>query len=460
MSLQLTVRVRGSSRPIDSGIPRMNFYSTRNNKETVNFREAVIKGIAADGGLYVPATYPQLATSFIETLSRRSISEIGFMVTRQYCNDISDHDLQTILEKTLTFDFPLLHLSATLSVLELFHGPTLAFKDLGARFLANLLAHYLQQRDKEIMVLVATSGDTGSAVAHGFYGMEGIKVSLLYPSKKVSRIQEQQLTTLDKNIHALEIDGTFDDCQSLVKQAFHDPELQRKYYLTSANSINIARLLPQSFYYFYSFAQLPHRSNNVIVAVPSGNFGNLTAGLIAAAMGLPVRKFIAAVNSNTVFPDYLSSGTYEPRPAVQTLSNAMDVGDPSNVQRILSLFKKDLSFTRKNIYSCSISDEETVAGIREVFQRYRYIIDPHGAVGYQAIKKYQAVCPDEPENPNLHFITLETAHPAKFTEIVSRALNMEIEMPPRLAEAMHKQKKSIFTPNDFTEVKSRLLDLS
>jgi threonine synthase len=441
----------------------MEFYSTKNNNTRVTFRDAVIKGIAEDGGLYVPSVYPRLKPAFLSALAETTMAEIGFTVTRQFCEDISNNDLQTILEKTLTFGFPLIPLADTISVLELFHGPTLAFKDLGARFLANLLSYYLQQRDKEILVLVATSGDTGSAVAHGFYGLAGFKVGLLYPSKKVSHIQEQQLTTLDKNIYALEIDGTFDDCQAMVKRAFRDPELHKKFYLTSANSINIARLLPQSFYYFHAYGQLHSRrqsSGEVIFSVPCGNFGNLTAGLIAAEMGLPVKRFIAAVNSNTVFPEYLSSGEFKPRPALKTLSNAMDVGNPSNVQRILSLCGNKISALRAMIYSCSISDAETIAGIREVYTKYGYVIDPHGAVGYKALNRFQAQQKDKIKSAPENYITLETAHPAKFLDIVAPALNIEIDMPPRLAVVMHKQKKSIFLPNDFGELKSRLLDLA
>ncbi len=437
----------------------MNFYSTKNNKSQVYFREAVIKGIADDGGLYVPSEYPKLNPSFLSALADSTIAEIGFTVIRQFCDDISNNDLQTILEKTLTFGFPLVPLDDTISILELFHGPTLAFKDLGARFLANILSYYLQQRDKEILVLVATSGDTGSAVAHGFYNLAGIKVGLLYPSNKVSHIQEQQLTTLDKNIYALEIDGTFDDCQALVKNAFQDQELQKKFYLTSANSINLARLLPQSFYYFYAYGQVHRKFPAVIFSVPCGNFGNLTAGLIAAQMGLPVNCFIAAVNSNTVFPEYLSSGAFKPRPAIKTLSNAMDVGNPSNVHRILSIYSNKLSALREKIYSYSISDAETITGIKEVYAKYHYVIDPHGAVGYQALIRFQQQHKDKLKGQPGHFITLETAHPAKFLDIVSPALNIEIDMPKRLAEVMQKQKKSIFLPNDFNQLKSLLLEL-
>jgi threonine synthase len=323
-----------------------------------------------------------------------------------------------------------------------------------------LLSFYLRQRDKEILVLVATSGDTGSAVAHGFYDLPGIKVALLYPSKKVSHIQEQQLTTLDKNIQALEIDGTFDDCQALVKMAFADPDLQKKFYLTSANSINIARLLPQSFYYFQAWGRCRRdKSGQVIFSVPCGNFGNLTAGLIAARMGLPVRKFIAAVNSNTVFPEYLSSGEYKPRAAIKTFSNAMDVGNPSNVQRILSLYQNNLPLIREQIYSCSISDPETSAGIKEVYERYDYIIDPHGAVGYQALRRFRQQQKDKVKGQPDFFITLETAHPAKFLDIVAPVLKINIDMPARLAGVMNKPKKSVLLPNAFEAIKSHLLGL-
>jgi threonine synthase len=431
----------------------MNYYSTKDKNHHVNFREAVLKGIAPDGGLYMPSQIPQLEQSFFESLPNYTIQEVAFEVIKYFIDDLTDVELRNIVNKAINFDAPLVHLAEDVSILELFHGPTLAFKDFGARFLASLLAHYMQNENKELIILVATSGDTGSAVANGFYGVEGIKVFLLYPSGKVSWIQEQQLTTMNKNIYAFEVDGTFDDCQNLVKRAFLNEELLNRFYLSSANSINIARLIPQSIYYFRAYAQLPETSRKNVFSVPSGNFGNLTAGLIAKKMGLPIDVFIAAVNANDIFPSFISSGKYEPKTAIKTLSNAMDVGNPSNFFRIIDLYKQDISFIKENIYSYSISDEQTVNAIRTVHKKYKYILDPHGAVGYQAINEYKATMANR-----AHYVVFETAHPAKFMDIINGVINVEINIPRTLSHVLEKKKSATKISGEFEQFKSYILD--
>jgi threonine synthase len=412
-----------------------------------------MRGIADDGGLYMPLQIPHQSISFIQSLKAFTFQELAYHLVQQYIDDISKSKLQEITEKTFNFDVPVIRMAADISILELFHGPTLAFKDFGARFLANIMAHYMESENKELIVLVATSGDTGSAVAHAFYEFAGIKVFLLYPSKKVSWIQEQQLTTMNENIYAFEVEGTFDDCQYLVKTAFLDEDLREKFSLSSANSINIARLLPQSLYYFSAYTQLDDCSNPIIFVVPSGNFGNLTAGLIAQRMGLPVDLFIAAVNSNKIFPQYLKTGKFEPKAAVKTLSNAMDVGNPSNFKRLVELYDGNIEKIRNNIYSCSISDQQTVTAIKDVYQKYNYVIDPHGAVGFQAMQEYAK----SSKHDNKYMI-LETAHPAKFYDIVKEILNIEVKIPQRLATALSKNKNSITISKNFNDFKSSILD--
>jgi len=419
----------------------------------LSFKEAVLNGIAPDGGLYIPIELPEFDKSYIQSLKDLSFQEISFNIAKLFVDHISNDDLQSIIEKTITFDAPLVELTDNLAILELFHGPTLAFKDFGARFLANTMSFFTRNEDKNIVILVATSGDTGSAVANGFYGNDRIKVALLYPSGKVSRIQEQQLTTLDKNIQAFEIQGTFDECQRLVKTAFLDEQLKKQYILSSANSINIARLLPQSFYYFNAYAQCSRQNESVVFSVPCGNFGNITAGIIAKKLGLPAQKFIAAVNQNDVFPLYLKTGDYIPKTAVETLSNAMDVGAPSNFDRIIDLYKNDRSEIQKIIESYSISDDLIREGIRELFNTYGYLIDPHGAVGYQALKKTMTR-----SNKNNQNIILETAHPAKFMEIVTPVVNQKIDMPERLKECLDKPKNAILVSDDYQDFKSELLN--
>ncbi|MCL5029658.1 MAG: threonine synthase [Bacteroidetes bacterium] len=432
----------------------MKFYSTNNKTNLVSFKEAVLNGIANDGGLFMPVEIPKLPQAFFSSLDKLSFKEISFIASRQiFGQDLKDEILSEIINSTITFDAPLVKLNNELNILELFHGPTLAFKDFGARFMANVMAYLNKDSDREIKILVATSGDTGSAVANGFYKVKGINVVLLYPSQKVSKIQEQQLTTLGENISALEVKGTFDDCQRLVKQAFLDKDLLNHCNLSSANSINIARLLPQSFYYFYAYSQIKDKSLPLIISVPSGNFGNLTAGLIAMEMGLPVHKFIAATNANDVFPKYLETSVFQAKPSVKTLSNAMDVGNPSNFVRILDLYNHDHNLIKQKIFSTSFSDSETIEAMKEIKTKYNYIIDPHGAVGYLAMKKYLS------ENYYNQFngVILETAHPAKFADIVEDVLDTKIEVPERLQTCLTKKKSSIEISKDYIDFKNFIL---
>lgn len=433
----------------------MKLYSTRDSRNVVTFREAVEKGIAPDGGLFVPAEIPVFEKSFFRKIGDLDLQQIAFEVTRLFLNDeIPENDIENIIRSAITFDAPLKKLSKGLAVLELFHGPTLAFKDFGARFMAKVLSYFLKDENRKITILVATSGDTGSAVANGFYNVEGINVVLLYPSGKVSEIQEKQLTTLDNNITALEIDGTFDDCQRLVKQAFADSHLNKKLQLSSANSINIGRLLPQSFYYFNAFARSEEKDLPFIVSVPSGNFGNLTAGLIAKEMGLPVSRFIAATNVNDIVPKYLETGVFSPRPSVQTISNAMDVGNPSNFDRIISIYKNDYNSIKNCIFGASFTDEETKNGIKEIYDRFDYLIDPHGAVGYLALKRFA--------NDDFNYynsVILETAHPAKFIDTIDNILDMRIKIPDLLKDCLSKTKRSVKLSKDYAVLRDYLFTL-
>ncbi len=431
----------------------MKFYSTNNRSNLVSFKEAVIKGIANDGGLFLPVEFPKLQKEFFEKIHQFSFPEISLLIANEFLKDeINFNNLEKIIYDSINFPAPLVNIAQNEFVLELFHGPTLAFKDFGARFMAKILEHINKNENKEITILVATSGDTGSAVANGFYNTEGIKVVLLFPSKKVSEIQEKQLTTLGGNVIALEVEGNFDDCQRLVKQAFADVQLNSKLNLSSANSINIARLLPQSFYYFNAFAQIENKKRKLIFSIPSGNLGNLTAGIFAYKMGLPVHKFIAAVNANDVFTQYLSSGKFNPKDSIQTLSNAMDVGNPSNFARIISIFENDHNKIQKIISSSSHSDEETLNAIKQVHQKYNYVFDPHGAVGFLALQKYLK------ENPgDYNSIILETAHPAKFLETVEKAIDSKIEIPERLKICLNKEKISIKISNKFEKFKEFLM---
>ena len=432
----------------------MKYYSTNGLAPDVTLQEAVVKGLAPDKGLFMPETIKLLPDSFFENIRNLSFQEIAYTVADAFFGDDIEKDtLKEIVYDTLNFDAPVVHVADNIYSLELFHGPTLAFKDVGARFMARLLGYFIRkQGQKDVKVLVATSGDTGSAVANGFLGVEGIHVYVLYPKGKVSQIQEAQFTTLGQNITAIEVEGTFDDCQALVKAAFLDKELNSKLNLTSANSINVARFLPQAFYYFYAYAQLAKqgKAKNVVFSVPSGNFGNITAGLIAKRMGLPVKRFIAANNSNDIFYEYLQTGEYKPRPSVQTIANAMDVGDPSNFVRVLDLYGKSLAEIKKNISGVWYNDESIRNTVKKTYAETGYLLDPHGACGYQALKDQLA--------SNETGIFLETAHPAKFLEVVESIVNEKIAIPDKLQEFMKGEKQSIYLKKDFEGFKKFLLN--
>ncbi|MBL0743954.1 threonine synthase [Chryseolinea lacunae] len=432
----------------------MKFYSTNNPSLKVDLRQAVTQGLAPDNGLYMPEQIPVLSKTFFEALPTMSFEDMAFAVAHNIIgDDIPAEELKRIVKHTLQFDTPVVKVEDDVYALELFHGPTLAFKDFGARFMSQLLGYFAKQQDQEIVILAATSGDTGSAVANGFLGVPGTRVVVLYPSGKVSEIQEKQFTTLEKNITALEVDGTFDDCQRLVKEAFLDQDLKKKFFLTSANSINIARLIPQSFYYFYSYARLQHLGKPVVYCIPSGNFGNITGGLFAQRMGLPIHHFVAATNSNDVVPVYLKTKQFQPRPSQQTISNAMDVGNPSNFVRMLELFGKDFDALAKDITGYSFTDDETRTAMRDVFSQKHYVMDPHGAIGYLGLKKYQK----EISN-NVTGVFLETAHPAKFKEVVDETLATSIDIPEPLQKFMAGKKTTIPATTDFGAFKKFLLE--
>ena len=431
----------------------MKLYSTNDKGHIVNLKEAVLRGLPPDNGLYMPTEFPSLPNEFIEKIENYTLKEIAFKVCETLFNGYLPLDeLEKIITQAVSFPAPLKKLSEELFILELFHGPSLAFKDFGARFMAQLMSYFNQGESKELVILVATSGDTGGAVASGFYKTEGIKVVILYPSGKVSPLQEKQLTTLGHNITALEVDGTFDDCQAIVKKAFLDPELTDSIRLTSANSINIARLIPQSFYYFEAYKQAP-KDLPINFCIPSGNFGNLTAGLFAHKMGMPANQFIAATNANDIVPQYLETGEYLPKPSVRTLSNAMDVGNPSNFNRMLDYFSSTNNGStwnnmKETVTGFAFKDEETANAIKEIKDTYNYIIDPHGAVGYLAINEYQ-----EKINTKERNILLETAHPAKFLEDVEQILNQKITIPKPLLDLKSKAKTSINMDKDYASFK-------
>lgn len=430
----------------------MKFYSTKNSSAAFSLREAVLKGLPDDKGLFMPERIPVLPKVFFESIRQKSLVEIGHEVATAFLgDDVSSTDIQEMVSAAINFDAPLVKLNDQLHVLELFHGPTLAFKDFGARFMARLMAYLIKDSNRKVTILVATSGDTGSAVANGFYEVDGIDVIILYPKGMVSKLQEQQLTTLNKNITALEIKGTFDDCQKLVKQAFTDPDLKISLNLSSANSINISRLIPQSFYYFYACAQLDHKKP-VVFSVPSGNFGNLTAGLIAKGMGLQVSRFVASTNANKVVPAYLQTGLFTPASSVQTISNAMDVGNPSNMERMMDLYHHSVAEMRNDISGYSFTDEETKAKMKEVYNSYNYIIDPHGAVGALGLQHYFSE-----SNADAYGIVLETAHPAKFLDVVEETLDVTLDLPKALAEAASKKKNALLMENDFKVLKEFLI---
>ena len=431
----------------------MKYYSTNGKAPEADLHKAVVKGLAEDKGLYMPETLKKLPQDFFDNIQDMSFQEISYRVADAFFGeDVPADTLKKIVYDTLSFDCPTVKVNDNIYSLELFHGPTLAFKDVGARFMARLLGHFINQEGKEeVNVLVATSGDTGSAVANGFLGVEGIHVYVLYPKGKVSAIQECQFTTLGKNITAVEVDGVFDDCQALVKSAFMDNDLNKHMKLTSANSINVARFLPQSFYYFYAYAQMKKLglADNLVVCVPSGNFGNITSGLFAKKMGLPIKRFIAANNANDIFYKYLQTGVYEPKASVQTIANAMDVGDPSNFARIIDLYKNDHDSICADVSGATFTDEQIAETIKAVSDKYGYICDPHGACGYRALETGLK----EGETG----VFLETAHPAKFKSTVESIIGHEIEIPQKLAEFMKGTKQSIQMPKNFEDFKEYLL---
>lgn len=435
---------------------KMKYYSTNHTSPDVTLAEAVVKGLAPDRGLYMPERIERLPAEFFDNIDSMSFHEMACTVARAFFgDDIPASDLDAIVCDTLSFPTPVVEVEPGIYSLELFHGPTLAFKDVGARFMARLLQYFISRGDdrRNVHVLVATSGDTGSAVANGFLGVNGINVHVLYPKGKVSPIQECQFTTLGRNITAIEVDGVFDDCQRLVKSAFLDAELNDRLLLTSANSINVARFLPQAFYYFNAYAQLKKagKADNLVVCVPSGNFGNITAGLIAHRMGLPIRRFIAANNANDVFFDYLQSGVYTPRPSVATIANAMDVGDPSNFARILDLYGNDHSRITSLISGTTYSDGLIAETMADCHRRTGYLLDPHGAVGYRALR--QMLLPGETG------VFLETAHPAKFKETVEAHTGTTVELPDRLKAFMQGSKQSVEMSKDYEAFRSYLLAL-
>ena len=432
----------------------MKYYSTNREERGVSLEEAVVKGLAADKGLYMPDEIRPLPQSFYDGIGELGFREIACRVAETFFGeDVPAETLRQIVCDTLSFDAPLVPVSDGIWSLELFHGPTLAFKDVGGRFMARLLGYFIRKEGKgQVNVLVATSGDTGSAVANGFLGVEGIRVYVLYPRGKVSEIQEKQFTTLGRNVTALEVDGTFDDCQALVKAAFMDKELCAHMQLTSANSINVARFLPQAFYYFYAYAQLKKagRADDVVICVPSGNFGNITAGLFGKRMGLPVSRFIAANNRNDIFFQYLQTGVYSPRPSVTTIANAMDVGAPSNFARVLDLYGHSHAAICADISGAAYTDEQIAETVRYVWKNHHYLLDPHGACGYRALA--------EGLKPGETGIFLETAHPAKFKDTVERIIGEEVEIPAKLQAFMCGRKQSLPMSKDFASFKDFLMN--
>ena len=429
----------------------MNFYSLNKKAPNVSFKDAVVKGLAPDKGLYFPESITPLEKDFFNHIEYFTNNEIAFEVIKQFAADeIPEKELKEIISETLCFDFPVVEIDENSSTLELFHGPTMAFKDVGARFMARCFGYFNKEKNTEkVTVLVATSGDTGGAVASGFLGVEGVDVVILYPSGKVSDVQEKQLTTLGQNITALEVNGTFDDCQAMVKTAFLDTDITSVKNLTSANSINVARWLPQLFYFFFAYKQLKNKKKDLIFSVPSGNFGNICAGAMAQKLGLPIKQLIAATNVNDIVPSYLKTGIYSPKPSKQTISNAMDVGDPSNFIRIQEIYKNDDSLLKEHLSSYSFTDEETRKAMKEIKNKSGYIADPHGAVAYLGIKKYF-------ETNKGQGIFLETAHPVKFLDVVEPVLNVTIEFPQQILEVIHKEKVSIKI-STYEELKHYLL---
>lgn len=431
----------------------MKYYSTNHSAPLATLHEAVTRGLAPDRGLYMPERIKKLPTAFFDNIDGLSFQEIAYTVADAFFGeDVEQEALKGIVYNTLQFDCPIKHVEDNIYSLELFHGPTLAFKDVGARFMARLLQYFIKQEGaSQTNVLVATSGDTGSAVANGFLGVDGIHVYVLYPHGKVSRIQESQFTTLGRNITALEIDGVFDDCQRLVKNAFMDDDLNRHLRLTSANSINVARFLPQAFYYFYAYAQLKRmgKADQLVVCVPSGNFGNITAAMFAREMGLPIKRLVAANNANDIVYQYLKTGEYHPLASKQTIANAMDVGDPSNFARIYDMYKGSHDAIAKVMAGAAYTDEQIRQAMRNCYRQNGYVLDPHGACGYQALKELL----EDGETG----VFCETAHPAKFKQTVEEVIGTVVPIPERLAAFMSKEKQSIALSKQFADFKAFLM---
>jgi threonine synthase len=432
----------------------MNYYSLNKKSPNVNFSSASVQGQAPDKGLYFPCEIPKFDKDLINNIENISNEEIAYRAIKPYIgNSISESDLFQIVEETISFPIPVKRINESIYSLELFHGPTLAFKDIGARFMSRCLGQFAKQRNEKMIVLVATSGDTGAAVANAFYKVDGVEVVILYPKDKVSLVQEKQLTTCGENIKALRVDGNFDDCQQMVKNAFADETIIHKLFLTSANSINIARWLPQQFYYLFAYKQWSDKKNLPIICVPSGNFGNICAGILAYASGLPIKKFIAACNANDTIPDYLNTGIYNSKNAVATISNAMDIGSPNNFVRILEILSNDFKELKNLLLAYSISDDETRNTIKEVYKKYNYLLDPHGAVAYASLEKYQM------QEKNSKGIVLETAHPIKFNNIIEPLVGFDIEIPKSISDLLLKQNICTNIGKEYDELKNYLLKL-
>jgi threonine synthase len=417
----------------------MNYYSLHRKSPSTTFKNAVVQGLAKDRGIYFPENITPLSKDFVDNITKYTHHEIAYEVIRQFVgNEIPTEKLKEIIEKTVSFDFPLVKIDENIASLELFHGPTMAFKDVGAKFMAQCLEYFNKGNKEEITVLVATSGDTGGAVANGFLGAKGVNVVILYPSGKVSDVQEKQLTTLGQNITALEVDGVFDDCQEMVKTAFLDEDITKT--LTSANSINVARWLPQMFYFFFAYKELQKTKKELVFSVPSGNFGNICAGIMAQKLGLPIKHFVAATNVNDTVPNYLIDGVYNPKPSKATISNAMDVGNPSNFIRIRELFNNDLELLKGTFSSHSFSDDETRATMKKIYSNSGYIAEPHGAVGYLGLKKYGLAA-------NEFGVFLETAHPVKFLDVVEKTLPVKVAIPAQIQKVINNKKVAIKVAN-------------
>lgn len=432
----------------------MNYFSLNRQAPKVSFKEAVVNGLAPDKGLYFPESIQKLPQSFFDNIETLSNVSIAYQVIKQFVgNAIPESDLKAILADVLSFDFPVVSIEDNIASLELYHGPTMAFKDVGARFMARCLGYFNKENQTDkVTVLVATSGDTGGAVASGFLGVKGVDVVILYPSGKVSNVQEKQLTTLGQNITAIEVNGTFDDCQAMVKKAFLDDEIKAHYILTSANSINVARWLPQMFYYFFTYKALKHAEKDLVFSVPSGNYGNICAGIMAQHLGLPVKHFVTGTNANNIVPEYLHSGNYKTKPSVPTISNAMDVGAPSNFVRIEQLYNNNFKILKQNLSGYSYTDDETVDAINYLKDRFDYIADPHGAIGYLAVKAYLK----DNSNSDVQGIFLETAHPIKFLPVMPKTIAATIKIPPQIQTLLDKEKVSTVI-SDYEELKATML---